>query len=50
MLKIVGNVNASKKEELDEIISVLENANYEIAYVNDFLVSVIKEVESLDEN
>lgn len=48
MLKTVGSINAYTKEEFSNLVSILENAGYEVAYINDANGTIIKEVDSLD--
>ena len=49
MLKVVGQVYANEKTEFSNMISALESAGYEIAYVTETNATVIKEVENLNE-
>lgn len=50
MLKVIGNLYSDTKDEFEEIATTLKNAGYQIAYISDRNGTVIKEVESLDEN
>ena len=47
MLKVYGNVYSDRKEQFDEIVRVLENGGFEIAYNYDNNGIVMKEVETL---
>lgn len=49
MLKNIGTITSPTKEYMDELKSVLEDAGYELAYVNEFNASIIKEIEDLNE-
>lgn len=47
MLKVFGNMYSGSKEDLNAIVSALENDGFEIAYVSDLNVTIIKNVDSL---
>ena len=50
MLKTIGSMYTNTKEEFTNLVTILENAGYEVAYINELQGTIIKEVESLDEN
>lgn len=50
MLKVMGTVYTDRKDDLDEIVRALKAKGLDVAYVSVTTVSVVKEVESLNES
>ena len=48
MLKVYGNLYSDKKEEFDEIVRVLENNGFIVAYNYENSGIIEKEVQSLN--
>lgn len=47
MLKSYGNLSANSKNEMNELDIVLNNAGFQIAYVNDVMGIIVKQVPDL---
>lgn len=50
MLKTFGTLYTNNKEDLQEILALIEPAGFQIAYVNEAGGNIIKEVEDLNNN
>ncbi len=50
MLKSYGNISANSKNEMNELDTALNNAGFQIAYINDVMGTIIKEVPDIDQD
>lgn len=50
MLKCYGTLYANNKEELNEILAVLEHEGFQLAYTNNAGGNIVKEVPDQEEN
>lgn len=50
MLKSYGNISANSKNEMNELDSALQNAGFQIAYINDVMGIIVKQVPDLQYN
>ena len=47
MLKSYGNISANNKQSMNELDTALQNAGFQIAYVNDVMGTIVKQVPDL---
>lgn len=47
MLKSYGNISANSKNEMNELDTALNNAGFQIAYINDVMGIIVKQVPDL---
>ena len=50
MLKSYGNISANNKQSMNELDSALQNAGFQIAYINDVMGTIVKQVPDLQYN
>ena len=48
MLKVIGYLNGTSKENTEKLIKMCSDAGYEVAYTSEFSVTILEEVDSLD--
>lgn len=49
MLKIIGYINGTSKENMAKLVKAVSDAGFIIAYQSEYNASVIEEVETLED-